>query len=190
MIVGLDLATSTGFAYGDGFGRPHTGALRMPSTGDDVGGFLVFFRGWLFPLLHRLAEAEAQRGGRLTVVFEAPLLLNQGETNIATVRKLTGLAGVTEMIVADLKGLGLPIEVRETTLSTVKLALAGSGRAEKGDMVAAARAAGFTLSAGKEGQDEADAVGVWIVGLRNFGNPDAIARWAHVGRKSGGGTLV
>ena len=189
MIVGLDLATSTGFAYGDGFGKPHVGALRMPSTQEDVGTFLVFFRGFLFPLLHRLGEAARDRGETVTVVFEAPLLLNQGETNIATTRKLQGLAGVVEMVVVDLKGIGLPIICREVTLSTVKRELTGNGRAEKGDMMVAARAAGITLSPGKEGEDEADAFGVWIVGIRNF-SPEAAARWAHVGRKTGGGTLV
>ena len=187
MIVGLDLATSTGFAFGDGLSRPRVAAIRMPSTSEDVGSFLVFFRTFLFPLLHRLSTEASDQGGRVMVVFEAPILIDT--TNIATTRKLQGLAAVVEMVVVDLKGLGFPIECREVAGSTVKKELTGSGRAEKGDMMVAARAAGITISPGKEGEDEADAFGVWLVGIRNF-SPLAAPRWAHVGRKTGGGSLV
>lgn len=189
MIVGLDLATSTGFAIGGGASLPRVAALRMPSTGDDVGAFLCFFRGWLFPTLRDLGEKAKAEGDVVHVVFEAPLLLNQDATNIATTRKLQGLAGVVEMIVTDLSGMGLPVRAYEVTLSTVKKALTGTGRAEKGDMVLAARAAGVRLSPGKEGEDEADAFGVWIVAVRNY-EPQHAARWDHVGRKNGEGTLV
>lgn len=186
MIVGLDLATSTGFAYGDGSGRPHVAALKMPSTGKDVGTFLVFFRDFLFNLVERLS-----RETRVVVVFEAPILPTArkddpfgAQTNIMTTRKLQGLAGVVEMVVLDLKRMGRDVSCFETHLGTIKKELAGHGRAEKGDMVLAARRAGITLSNGKEGEDEADAFGAWLVGLR-YHAPQHLALWDRVLGRAG-----
>lgn len=149
MQLALDLATQTGFCFGpaDTGEVPTIGHVRMPSTGPDVGRFLCAWQDWLEP---KVREVEPT-----LLIFEAPILA--GQTQIATTRKLQGMAGVTEMV-AHRHG----IEVAELSTSTVKKALTGSGRAEKADMMAAARAYGFDPQV----SDEADAFGIWLCALR------------------------
>ena len=165
MILGLDLATSTGICYGDGASIPVVYAKRMPSTGKDVGAFLVDFWMHLDPLLEKIKPR--------VVVFEAPIFpaakvdketgeLLTGAQNIHTMRKLMGLAGLVEMACAF-----RAIDCREVALSTVKKELGGHGRASKADMMFAARRAGIELAEGDEAEDEADAFGVWLTGIRN-----------------------
>lgn len=182
MILGLDLATSTGFAYGDGSSRPVVGSLRMPSTGHDVGEFCSFFRAWYVELLVRLSVVTLEDRRPLIVCLEAPILPEkkwnpvlrkmEGGTNIATTRKLQGLAAIVEMEAFDANerhkrtGQGREVQCFEAHLQTVKKELSGSGRADKGAMVLAARRAGIELSPGDEGQDEADAFGVWLLAVR------------------------
>lgn len=169
MILALDLGTSTGFAYGVGDSLPHVGNVRMPTTGDDVGAFLAFFRDWFVPTARRLEP-------RL-VAFEAPILPMpkvsidwskrppkpkiEMQTNIMTTRKLQSLAGVLELMCADLK-----IPCFEVQLNTAKKELTGHGHAEKADMLRVARAQGLDLSTGREAFDEADAFAAWLVAIR------------------------
>lgn len=188
MIIAYDLATSTGFCVGDGSGRPRVGALRGPTTGDDVGAFLAWFRDYFVATIGPAAVKCREAGTSLLVIFEAPILLDGGKTNIHTTRKLQGLAGVLEMVCHDAKAVGLPIEVREVHLQTVKKELSGSGRASKGEMVVAARAAGIEISPGKEGEDEADAFGVWLTAIR-YHRPEHLARWDRI-INPGRGSLV
>lgn len=138
----------------------------MPSTGEEIGPFLSFYRRWLDM---KVREFEPRY-----VIFEAPILpqarldedghLRPAPTNIATTRKLQGLAGVTEMVVHDLRQEGLEVEVREAYLSTVKKAITGSGKGSKPDMMSVCRKCGLA----PKSYDEADAFGVWIVGLRSY----------------------
>jgi len=224
MILALDLATSTGFAFGDGANTPVVATLRMPSVDkEDVGGFLAFFAKWYAAKLDALLapvvaenSARAERNEAATnthgpnapqeeelvllVIFEAPVLpppqveqvrgkwKAKQQTNIYTTRKLQGLAALAELLPYQLKELGWPIECREVPLQTVKKELGGSGRAEKADMIFAARRAGIDISAGPEGEDEADAFGVWLVGLKHHA-PQHFPRW--LARINGGrGSLV
>ncbi len=164
MLFALDLATSTGWCAGSGEKSPELGSVRMPDTKEEVGPFLDFYEKWLNM---QLAEYEPTM-----VLFEAPLLpkakidntghLVQAPTTIATTRKLQGLAGITEMVCYRRK-----IEVREVFLQTVKKALAGDGRADKVDMMSACRRCGLAPKT----FDEADAFGVWIVGVRHYAKP-------------------
>ena len=149
MQLALDLATQTGFCFGpaDTGEIPTIGHIRLPSTGTDVGRFLCAWQDWLEP---KVREVEPT-----LIVFEAPILA--GQTQIATTRKLQGMAGVTEMV-----GHRLGIEVAEVATSQVKKALTGHGRAEKADMMAACRAYGFA----PQTSDEADAFGIWLCALR------------------------
>lgn len=149
MLLALDLATSTGFCVGpaDTGEVPTLGHVRMPSTGADVGRFLCAWQDWLEP---KVREVEPT-----LIVFEAPILA--GQTQIATTRKLQGMAGVTEMVAHRLS-----IECAEVATSQVKKALTGSGRAEKADMMAACRAYGFNPAV----SDEADAFGIWLCTVR------------------------
>lgn len=159
MWLTLDLATVTGFCAGpaDSGEVPTLGHVRMPSTGPDVGRFLCAWQDWLEP---KVREVEPS-----LIVFEAPILA--GQTQIATTRKLQGMAGVTEMV-AHRAG----IEVAEVATSQVKKALTGSGRAEKADMISAARAYGFN----PQTSDEADAFGIWLCALR-LRHPSLAGLW-------------
>jgi len=148
MILGLDLATSTGFCYGDGASLPVVGTCRMPQTGEEVGPFLFHFETWL--------EETIEAVRPTMIIFEAPIIRSDG-SHIMTVRKLTGLAALVELV-AHKRG----VEVLETHISTVKRTLTGKGNAEKHEMIFFARKAGIVISAGFEGQDEADAFGVWV----------------------------
>jgi Holliday junction resolvasome RuvABC endonuclease subunit len=159
MFLALDLATCTGFCFGpaDTGEVPTLGHVRMPSTGPDVGRFLCAWQDWLEP---KVREVEPT-----LIVFEAPILA--GQTQIATTRKLQGMAGVTEMV-----GHRLGIEVAEVSTSHVKKALTGHGRAEKPQMMAAARHYGFDPQV----SDEADAFGIWLCALR-LRHPEQAGRW-------------
>lgn len=169
MLLTLDLATLTGFAFGPGdTGElPTIGSHRLPSTGDDVGRFLAAYRDWL---VAKVSEVEPE-----LVVFEAPILASV--TTITVTRKLQGLAGVTEMVITDLNAtyrkLGAAeIEVAEVATTSVKKALTGSGRADKDQMIAGARLYGLNPSC----SDEADAFGVWLLTVRKR-FPKLAGRW-------------
>lgn len=166
IVLALDLATNLGFAWGPHDGRPVLGHERLPSTREDVGLFLCAYEDWLRPVL--------ESTGADIIVFEAPILAKV--TNVTTVRKLTGLAAVTEMI-ACREGLAC----FETSIQSVKKALTGNGRATKSEMVAAARAHGFdphvTRADGEDASDEADALGVWIHTIRTR-FPALAGKWA------------
>lgn len=166
MILGLDIATSTGWCMGAGAEAPALGTITMPSTGDEIGPFLDFYQRWLMAKLDQLKTLAAAEKSRPLVVFEAPFLpkakfdrstgkMSQAPTNIVTTRKLQSLSGLTEMLCYQAK-----VDVREEMLQTVKLGLAGHGRADKLDMMRAAKAYGVNPA----NFDEADAFGVWLVG--------------------------
>lgn len=179
MILAFDLATSTGWCAGAGDKLPAYGSVMMPDTKEDVGLFLDFFDRWLHAKVTEVLEeggVETTPGdygpkptSTVYLVFEAPLLprarldgrghLVAAPTSIATTRKLQGLAGVAEMV-----GVRRGLEVREVFLQTVKKELGGSGRAEKPDMVRAAKRCGLN----PKNTDEADAFGVWLVGVRHY----------------------
>lgn len=159
MQLGLDLATQTGFCFGpaDTGEVPTLGHVRMPSTGPDVGRFLCAWQDWL--------EPKVREVGPTLVIFEAPIL--PAQTQMATTRKLQGMAGVTEMVCHR-----AGIEVAEVATSQVKKALTGNGRAEKADMIDAARHYGFD----PQTSDEADAFGIWLCALR-LRHPTQAGRW-------------
>ncbi|MCO8017520.1 crossover junction endodeoxyribonuclease RuvC [Brevundimonas diminuta] len=157
MIMALDLATQTGLCIGAPDARPALSHFRLPSTGTDVGLFLSAWEDWLRP--------QVREVGPSLIVFEAPILA--GQTQIATTRKLQGMAGVTEMV-AHRAG----IECAEVATSQVKKALTGNGRAEKPAMMAACRAYGFDPKT----SDEADAFGIWLCAVR-FRHPSHAWRW-------------
>ncbi len=157
MIMALDLATQTGLCIGAPDTRPTLSHFRLPSTGADVGLFLSAWEDWLRP--------QVREVGPSLIVFEAPILA--GQTQIATTRKLQGMAGVTEMV-AHRAG----IECAEVATSQVKKALTGNGRAEKPAMMAACRAYGFDPKT----SDEADAFGIWLCAVR-LRHPPHAWRW-------------
>lgn len=161
MILGLDIATTVGFAYGSGEGLPLVGHVKLPPADDGARGdtFLTFWT-WLRRMLDDT--------GASVVIFEAPILpqpfIKAGRivwpTSIATTTILQGLVAIVEMECARRER----ILCVQTSVTEVKKQLTGNGKAEKVDMVRAARKMGLTIAI----HDEADGVGVWLVGVRYY----------------------
>lgn len=142
-LLALDLATRVGWACGAPNENVRFGTHVLPSTGGEIGPFADAFGQWL------RSKIESEKPE--LIVFEAPILTS-GLTAIATARKLMGLAYHTELIAFDHQ-----LRVRESNLMTVKKFFAGSGKATKQDMVAAARRHGWDV----DNDDEADALALW-----------------------------
>lgn len=148
MIFALDLATQTGWCAGSGDGHPELGTLNLPRDAE-VGPFVSYYRKWL---IMKLGEIQPSM-----VIFESPIL--PAKANYDTLMKLYGLAVETDVVSHD-----LGIDCTRVMPSSVKLAVGGSGRADKADMMAAARRCGLSPKT----YDEADAFGVWMYGLRCY----------------------
>jgi crossover junction endodeoxyribonuclease RuvC len=148
-VIALDLSSYVGWCGGVAGKPPVFNTFRLPSTGEEIGPFALAYRDWLNGMLASVAFD--------LVVFEAPILPR--ETQIATVRKLTGLTYHTELICAE-RG----IVCREAHQQTVRKFLAGHGRASKEQMVAAARSYGWPV----EDHHQADACGIWAWSCAQF----------------------
>lgn len=141
-ILALDLATRVGWACGAPDGEPLYGTKVLPSTGEDIGRFADAYNTWLLDMI--------TLEGPALIVFEAPVL--PCKTTPATARKLMGLAWHTEFVCRLRE-----VRCSEHHLQSVKKFFAGSGRAEKDDMMAAARRQGWD----PKDDNAADALGLW-----------------------------
>lgn len=152
-LLTLDLATKTGFAVGDisNGERPHSGVLILPSTGEDIGRFLLALENWLNDMIS-IHKPD-------TVIFEAPLLLSNGKTNITTARKLMCLAGLTELFCSKHK-----LNAAECHVGTIKKYFTGNGSAKKPQMIAQAKALGFDA----KDDNEADALAIYFYSMNKF----------------------
>lgn len=181
MLLGLDIATTTGWCAGDGSSLPSLGSFTMPKVTDDLGDYGDFYFRWLHAKITELQdEAEAETtpgvyGARLVdpkaviIVFEAPLLPPARydpvknrmvqQTNAYTTRKLQGLAMLTEVV-----GRQRNCVTEEINLATVKKQVGGTGSAGKADMMAVAKKCGLNPPT----HDAADAFGVWILAMRAY----------------------
>lgn len=88
MFLALDIASTTGWAFGAPGETPQHGTFTCPSTGDNLGRFAYSYAQWLTAKLRELQPKE--------IVFEAPIL--PSATNITTLKKLYGLCVVTELV--------------------------------------------------------------------------------------------
>lgn len=142
-VLALDLATNIGMAIGDPRELPAHRSFTLPSTGDDVGRFLDAFDIWL---------SDTITVERPTIcAFEAPII-HAGKTSYLTARKLMCLAGHTEFVLRR-----RDVPCFEGNVTQVKKFFAGSGRAQKGDVMAVARRLGLD----PKNDDEADAVALF-----------------------------
>lgn len=181
MLLGLDIATTTGWCAGDGSCAPSLGAFTMPKVTDDLGDYGDFYFRWLHGKITELqidGDLETTSGTfgarmadrkALIIVFEAPLLPPARydpvknrmvqQTNAATTRKLQGLAMLTEVV-----GRQRNCVTEECNLATVKKEVGGTGKAGKEDMMAVAKRCGLNPPT----HDAADAFGVWILAMRTY----------------------
>ena len=145
-LLTLDLATHCGWTYGEPEDiRFAYGTHTLPSTGEDVGSFLAAFRDWLLAQIipsHRDA----------VVVFESPIM--PAQTSMATLRKLYGLAGVTEMLCKD-----HDIKCMEVSAGSCR-AFIGAKRTQGQDMKKAVIAAVERYGYEPDDDDQADAIAI------------------------------
>lgn len=156
-IIGLDLATATGWAVARPEEAPRFGTHDLPKTGQDVGAFAVAFGIWLEAML--VAEQPQ------VVVYEQPSIF--AKTTPATVIKLNGLAYDAERICKLRR-----IRCYSVNPSRLKKFFAGNGRAQKQDMIDIARREGWLVL----DDNAADACAVWAWGVHCFA-PDHARRF-------------
>lgn len=153
-IIGLDFATKTGVAYGDAGAPPariQTETWDLPGGGgDDVGAFMHALR-------QRLDD-RLMRGVDL-IVFEAPFIARhrgadgRWHESPNQIRRAFGAAAVCEEV-----AFARDVAVIEVVTVTLKKEFAWHGRAQKADMMTAARRRGFSVA----NDHEADACACWL----------------------------
>jgi Holliday junction resolvasome RuvABC endonuclease subunit len=153
IVLGLDLATQTGWAVGSPGSSPIFGSFRLPKTGNDVGEFLLAY----WAELGRLVKDHQPQ----IVTFEAPLFMVRGNSNAMTAYKLMSLAGLTEFF-CKAKG----IQVFDADQQTVKKHFTGKGNFGKPKSAAGIADYPPYIVCHNRGwmvanTDEADACSVW-----------------------------
>ena len=158
-ILALDLASVTGFAYGElpdslptildvasGVRIPQVlhGTFRSGTAASSDGKFFSNFFNWL--------EDQIIFHNPRLVIFEAPILRGN-KTAAQTARRLMGLATITDLV-AHRRGVPL---VREADLQTIKKHFAGHGHADKGAMIRRCHELGWV----PEDDNAADAIALW-----------------------------
>lgn len=164
-ILALDLATVTGFAYGDLPDSLPTplevaGGVRIPTvthgtfrSGDSKTEDKIFFK----TFFNWLDDHITFFNPRL-IIFEAPIHTG-GRTSFQTARRLMGLA----TLVDTLCGLrDVPI-AKEADIATIKKHFTGSGRAKKPDMIRQCHALGWQPN----DDNAADAIALWHFATTN-----------------------
>ena len=147
-ILSLDVASSSGWAYGGPGEVPQHGSFLLPSTGEDLGRYGVEFLQWLTAKLVELQPRE--------VVFEAPILPRQ--TNLNTTRKLHGLALLVEVACA-LKGVPCS-EIGNSEWRRQFLGPYYPPKACRDELKRAVIAACRNMGWNPRGDDDADALGI------------------------------
>lgn len=156
MLLALDMATNTGWCCGDvREGKPVLGSIKLPSTKKDLG--------WWMDAAIKAYDDLIEHTHPDRVIYESPIL--RGSTRIETLRKLYTLASVIEYVCRER---GIP--VYEVAITTVKKRLTGNGRAQKEDMIKAAKEKGMA----PKNSDEADAFGIWLTGAYKFAPEQAL----------------
>jgi len=107
-VLALDLASTTGWAYGKPNAKPECGHIRFVKPGEPRAAAYRSFRLWLdlFLSAHKAS----------IIVFESPALpmVMHGRTNISTIKLLIGLAEHLEEWAYD------RVELREATVAQVR----------------------------------------------------------------------
>lgn len=150
-LCALDLATTTGYAFGmpgDPPSEIESGYLKLPGKLGS-GAVFVAYETWL--------RAALARWQPRLVVYEAPFL-DQHRTSIDVATRLIGLGVLTVKCCHEAK----VYRVEQANNSAVKKAIVGSGKGAKADMIFAVRQYGFNVSE----DNEADAIGIWLYAER------------------------
>lgn len=164
MILSLDAATVTGWAYGRPGEAPTFGAVDH-SGGGGNGEVQSKFRAWLFETCYTLHPDE--------LVFESPYVPHIPKTpnpakaslfNAKTLRRLYGLASVIEAVAWELR-----IQCSETTIGEISRFFTGKfshGGRDNKKAAFIARAAQYGWQVHDD--NEADALALWVMAEDTF----------------------
>lgn len=166
VVLALDLATRFGYAVGSADRVPIFGAVKLQSTGPEIGRFICEYEDWLTAEIERIRAAlrKAKKERRVVVVFEKAILPG-ARTVFKGGKKILIPAVTSPIVVAKLNGLACETErycfrnkiaCREAHMQSVRKFFVGKGNAKKPDTIQAARNAGFKLE--DDQNDEADAI--------------------------------
>lgn len=187
LYLGADLAGRAGLCYGRASTTPAVEVIQTPPCGDDLGKFGLFWWRTFYSLLNRLCD-RLEPGEGILACYEGPVRIEPrwdpekmkmvGGNTVTTTRRLQSHGVIFEAVcrlVAEERG--VEIDCRECHLSTIKKEITGNGRADKSQLVLAARNAGISLPAGKAAFDGADSFGAWMLAVRLHGTREESAAW-------------
>lgn len=147
-VLALDLASTTGWAWGSPQAPPDFGTHRICRPGSQRARVYREFREWL-ELMLTTRHTDI-------IVYESPALpmIMHGRTNISTIKLLIGLAEHLEEWALD------EVELREATVAQVRAHFIGrncKASIAKPQTMARCRELGWNV----ETSDEADACALW-----------------------------
>lgn len=147
-VLALDIASTTGWAYGAPGSVPKCGSHRIAVRGTSRAAMYRHYRTWL----DFLCSAHPPK----LIVYESPAvpMIMHGKTNIDTIRLLTGFAEHLEEWAYD------KFELREATVAQVRAHFIGSNMKSAlatPKVIARCEELGWKV----ENDDEADAAALW-----------------------------
>jgi len=168
-LLSLDLATRTGWAFGDTeAGDPVSGVFKAQNAGVELGPFLHSFGHWL---RSTIAERQIE-----IAVLEEPIMPG-GMMQMATLLKLYGLIGIAETVCHSLQ-----VPCRQLAAGTWKKAFcgrAGFGKSAKPyPPLVRCRELGWAPA----DDNEADALGLWVASCQRI-SPQSAVRFDPLFRK-------
>lgn len=152
-ILALDLANKAGWALGlPGEAKPMCGSLKIANDDASMAKLFCNWRIYLRDFLSLNPEIGI-------VVFESPLLpfMKQGATSIQAIRRLIGLAAVTEELLYSLER----YDVREARVSDVRSHFIGSNRHKREQAKALTIQRCKQLGWTPQDDNAADALALW-----------------------------
>lgn len=152
-ILALDLARKTGWALGGvRDNAPESGSITIASEGASMAKLFSDWRLYLrdFLSLHRDIR---------TVVFESPLppMMKTGSTSIEAIRRLMGLAAVTEELLYTLGN----YDIREARVADVRTHFIGSNRHKRDEAKTLTKRRCRQLGWSPVDDNAADALALW-----------------------------
>lgn len=151
-ILSLDIARTTGWAFGRIGDRPKFGTQRLTPPGASHAEIFGAMIGWLVPTL-QVFQPDV-------LVYEAPFPPQQmgGKTNFSTTRVLLGLPAIVEGVAYRVGGM----QIREAAVGDVRASFIGTRRLKrdlaKKAVMAKCRELGFAVA----DDNAADAVALWF----------------------------
>lgn len=157
-VLFLDIATKTGYCFGEPGQLPRHGVINFGGKGKQDGEIFAAFHLWL--------NDRMTVDGSGLLAFEAPIL-GGGRATPATARRLMGLAAIAEMTASE-RG----VRCVEEHLATIKKSFTGSGRADEHAVIAKCRQLGLE----PHDDNAADAIAGWFHTNRKF-FPKIMGEW-------------